>query len=155
MRRLLALTLVVGALVVLPNPAQAACPAPPGPPPTFKHMIRAGSTFDDYFHRMIIGRVVFIRDPGKPGGDAKAVVAVAAQHPTGFVPRVARVRFHEPAPGTYEEDKVVFRPGQRWVVIARHLHVDGSYQYDGICGLSRSMSADKFRSVLQLYRRVN
>ena len=154
-RRLLAFSLVAIAFVAVPSPAQAACAAPPSPPPTFKHMITAGSTFDDYFHRMIIGRVVAIRDPGRTGGDATAVVAVAAQHPTGFVPRVARVRFQQPRPGSFLEDNLVFKTGQRWVIIARHLHVDGSYQSDGACGLSRALGAHKFRSLLQVYRRLN
>ena len=155
MRRLLALSLVAITFVAMPSPAQAECAAPPSPPPTFKHMIRAGSTIDDYFHRMIIGRVVAIRDPGRTGGDARAVVAVAAQHPTGFVPRVARVRCHQPRPGTFVEDNLVFKPGQRWVIIARHLHVDGSFQPDGGCGLTRAVSASRFRSLLKLYRRLN
>jgi hypothetical protein len=118
-------------------------------------MIREGSTFDNYFDRMIIGRVVAIRDPGKSGGKARAVVAVLAQHPTGFVPRVARVRFYQPPPGTSVEDNLVFETGQFWVVIARHLHSDGSYQSDGGCGRSQSVSKYKVIRLLHLYRRLN
>jgi len=154
-RRLLVFVLTATALFAAPHPAGAACPAPPFPPPTFKQMIRAESTFDDYFHRMIIGRVVAIRDPGKSGGKARAVVAVAAQHPTGFVPRVARVRFYQPSPCTGVEDNLVFQIGQRWVVIARHLHSDGSYRPDGACARSQPVSKHMFRALLQLYRRVN
>jgi hypothetical protein len=117
-------------------------------------MIRAGSTFDDFFHRMIIGRVVDIRDPGKRGGDAKAVLAVAA-HPTGFVPLVARVRFYRPPQSTYVEDNLVFTVGQRWVVIARHLRADGSYRSDGGCGRSQPVSTAKFRALIALDRRRN
>src|SRR5580765_3874671 len=112
--------LVAAALVAAPTPARAACAAPPAPPPTFHDMVKSGTTFSDFFHRMIVGRVVTIRDPGKTGGDAIAVVALAA-HPTGFVPRVARVRFYRPAHGESVEDNLVFSAGQRWVVLARHL----------------------------------
>jgi hypothetical protein len=154
-RRVLVIALAASALFAAPNKARAACPAPRFPPPTFKHMIRSGSTFNDYFHRMIIGRVVAIRDPGKSGGKARAVVAVAAQHPTGFVPRVARVRLFQPRPGAYVEDNLVFKTGQLWVVIARHLHSDGSYRSDGGCGRSESVSKFKLRTLLHLYRRLN
>jgi hypothetical protein len=121
---------------------------------TFDEMIRAGSTFDPYFHRMIVGRVVAVRDPAPAGGKAKAVMAVAA-HPTGFVPVVARVRFYRPPPGTWIEDNLEFKLGQRWVVIARHLHADGSYETDGGCGRSRPVSRDKFRSLIALDRRLS
>jgi hypothetical protein len=117
-------------------------------------MIEAGSTFDDRHPRMIIGKVVEVRDPGEEGGKAKAVLAVGA-HPTGFVPLVARVRFYLPPPGTFVEDNLEFKDGQRWVVIARHLKVDGSFRHDGGCGRSRTVGKDKFHSLLAFSRRVD
>jgi hypothetical protein len=66
---------------------------------SFKQMIKRDTTDEGFYDRMIIGRVVVVRDPGQEGGRATAVVAVGA-HPTGFVPLVARVRFYEPPPGT-------------------------------------------------------
>jgi hypothetical protein len=113
-------------------------------------MIELGTTGDDFFHRMIIGRVVTIRDPGDTGGDATAVFAVAA-HPTGFVPLVARVRFYLPPPGVWIEDNVEFRAGERWVVIARH-NKDGSYRHDGGCGQTQRVSLQRFRTLIALDR---
>jgi hypothetical protein len=151
MRRLLTFALVVAALAAAPTPAEAACAAPPSPPPTFHDMVKSGTTFNDFFHRMIVGRVVTIRDPGKSGGDAIAVISLAAR-PTGFVPRVARVRFYLPPSGQSVEDNLVFIEGQRWVVIARHLK-DGDYRSDGFCGLSRTVSQTKLHNLIVLDRR--
>ncbi len=153
MRRLLTFALVVAALAAAPTPAEAACAAPPSPPPTFHDMVKSGTTFNDFFHRMIVGRVVTIRDPGKSGGDAIAVVALAAS-PTGFVPRVARVRFYLPAHGEFVEDNIVFAAGQRWVVIARHLK-DGAYRSDGSCGLSRTVSQTKLHNLIAFDHRLH
>jgi hypothetical protein len=109
-------------------------------------MIRIGSTGDNYFHRMIIGRVVDVRDTGEAGGERIAVVAVGA-HPTGFVPLVARVRMEESTSVLDPEPE--FRIGERWVIIARHRR-DGSYQHDGYCGQTSRIGAYRFRQLLAL-----
>jgi hypothetical protein len=109
-------------------------------------MIRTGSTGNAYFHRMIIGRVVDIRDTGDLGLEAIAVLAVGA-HPTGFVPLVARVRAEESS--SILDPEPEFQIGERWVIIARH-RGDGSYQHDGYCGQTSRIGAYRFRQLLAL-----
>lgn len=150
MRRFFALALTVSAVVAVPSAARAACAAPGPDALSFRQMIERGTTGDDFFHRMVVGRVVTIRDPGEVGGDATAVFAVAA-HPTGFVPLVARVRFYRPPPGVWIEDNVEFRTGERWVVVARHTK-DGSYRHDGGCGQTQRVSLLRFQTLLALDR---
>lgn len=144
--------LVASAVTSIPTLARAACAADPDDI-SFKQMIRRGTTNDDYFHRMIIGRVVTIRDPGDEGGDAVAVVAVGA-HPTGFVPLVARVHFYKPPPGTGISENIEYAPGERWVIIARHKH-DGSYAHDGGCGQTRRLTTDRFRQLTRLAQKYD
>ena len=147
-----AIVICLTALVAEPVRAQTACPAP-GYTKSFADMVREETTFDRFYHRMVVGRVVAIRDRGPKGGHATAVLAVAA-HPTGFVPLAARVHFDRPGSGTYSEDSFVFKIGQRWVLIARHLHSDGSYRPDGPCGRSRVVRPEKFQTLVALARRV-
>jgi hypothetical protein len=151
-RRFGAVLLIAAALVSDGGPAHAACAYDPDSI-SFRRMILRGTTGDDYFHRMIIGRVAAIRDPGAQGGDATAVVAVAA-HPTGFVPLIARVRFWLPPPGTGLSENLEFAVGHRYVIIARHGH-DGTYTFDGACGQTRSVSLKRFRALLALDRRTS
>jgi hypothetical protein len=132
-----------------PTIAHASCGADPSETVySYKQMIARGSTGDDFYHRMILGRVVAIRDPGDEGGYARAVVAVGA-HPTGFVPLVARVRFWLPPPGLEITDNIEFAVGERWVIIARHKK-DGSYAQDGACGQTSRLSLFRFHQLLAL-----
>jgi hypothetical protein len=152
-RRFLVLALTVSAVTAAPTTARAACAAPGPDTLSFREMIEQGTTGDDFYHRMIIGRVVAIRDPSEKGGEATAIVAVAA-HPTGFVPLVARVRFYRPPPGVWVEDNVEFHVGQRWVIIARHVK-DGSYRHDGGCGQTQRVSLWRFKMLIALDRTLN
>jgi hypothetical protein len=138
-------------LAIQPGTAHAACVSDPTDI-SYKQMIRTGTTGDDYFHRMIIGRVAAVRDPGDEGGKAIAVVAVGA-HPTGFVPLVARVRFDKLPPGVWVEDHIEFAVGERWVIISRRKN-DGSYVHDGGCGQTQAVSLYRFRQLLRLADRA-
>ena len=153
MRRLLPLALLASLLVGLAPSAKAACAAPPPDAYTFKEMIRNDATNSDYFDRMMIGRVQAIRDPGAVGGNAVAVLAVHA-HPTGWTPRTARVRFYKQKPGSWVEDNVNFRVGDRFVVIAHHL-ADGSYRHDGGCGDTKRVAESRYESLLFLARKYD
>ena len=152
MRRLLVLALVACVASAAPIPARAACAADPTDL-SFKQMIKRDTTGDGFYDRMLIGRVVVVRDPGQEGGRATAVVAVGA-HPTGFVPLVARVRFYEPPPGTGIEDNIEYASGERWVIIAHHKS-DGSYAHDGGCGQTRRVTKDSFRKFMRLARKYD
>jgi hypothetical protein len=149
-RRLLG-SLVFLSLVTQPGTALAACASDPTDI-SYKRMIRTGTTGDDYFHRMIIGRVAAVRDPGDEGGKAIAVVAVGA-HPTGFVPLVARVRFDKLPSGVWVEDHIEFGVGERWVILVRGKK-DGSYVHDGGCGQTQALSPYRFRQLLRLAKRT-
>lgn len=144
MRRLLGVVLCVS-FAIQPSAAHASCGYDPADI-SFKQMIRAGTTGDDYYHRMIIGRVADIRDPGAEGGEAIAAVAVGA-HPTGSVPLVARVRIEEPS--SILDSEPDFDIGERWVIIARQT-TDGSYRHDGFCGRTSWVSRWRFRTLMAL-----
>jgi hypothetical protein len=152
-RRLLLLALTASVVIAVPTTARAACAAPGPDTLSFREMIEQGTTGDDFYHRMIIGRVVTIRVPGEKGGKATAVFAVAA-HPTGFVPLVARVRFYRPPPGVWVEDNIEFHAGERWVVIARRSK-DGSYRHDGGCGQTHRVSLWRFKMLIALDRKLS
>lgn len=150
-RRVLTVGLLLSATLTIPaSPARALC-APPDPDQlSFRQMIDQGTTGDEAFDRMIIGRVVRVRDRGEIGGTATAFVAVKA-HPTGHVPDVARVRFHENPPGVWGEHTLEFRPGQRWVIIAARLD-GGRYGHDGDCGQTQRVGVDRYRELVAYAR---
>lgn len=149
MRIALVLALAFTSLTVSGSPAEASCAADPSDI-SFRAMIRTGHTGDQTYDRMIIGRVVAIRDPRKPGGHARAVVAVAA-HPTGWVPFLARVRFWIDRPNVGTPDNFEFHLWDRYVILATHTH-DGSFAFDGACGQSSSVSPHRFQSLLRYAR---
>jgi hypothetical protein len=148
-RRSLVLALMASLIAAIPTPARAACAFDPSDL-SFRQMIKRGITGETFYHRMIIGRVVLVRDPGDEGGRATAVVAVGA-HPTGFVPLVARARFYKPPPNVGLEDNVEFAPGERWVIMAHHRR-DGSYSHDGGCGQTQRVGRELFRRLMSLAR---
>lgn len=152
MRRFLVFALAASIVAAISTSARAACAADPNDL-SFKQMIKRGITGETFYHRMIIGRVVLVRDPGDAGGSATAVVAVGA-HPTGFVPLVARVRFYLPPPNAGLEDNVEFKRGERWVIIAHHKR-DGAYSHDGGCGQTRRVTKAGFRRLMSLARKYD
>src|SRR5262245_47651018 len=128
-RRTLWVAVLVGSFVFPAAPAHALCAAPDPDQLTFHQMIGQGTTGDDTYDRMIIGRVLRIRDRGAVGGKATAFIHVAA-HPTGFVPDIAQVRFRALPPGVWAEDHLEFHAGERWVIIAYRAD-GGRYRPDG------------------------
>ena len=135
--------------LALAAPAHAACAAD-GSQLTYHQMIVRGTTGDAYYHRMILGRVITIRDPGKQGGKATAVLAVRA-HPTGFVPDIARIRFKAAPPGSPSPEDYFpgFAIGSRYVVIGRHVH-DGAYEFSPWCAQSGLLHPWRFHKLLRL-----
>ena len=150
-RKIVASALVVSAATLLPaTPARALC-APPDPDQlTFRQMIEQGTTGDETFDRMIIGRVLRIRDRGAVGGKATALVRVAA-HPTGDVPDIARIRFRRYPPGVWVEHSLEFRAGERWVIIAYRAD-GGRFHHDGDCGQTERVGVPRYRDLLAYAR---
>ncbi|HYJ60552.1 MAG TPA: hypothetical protein VE032_03710 [Actinomycetota bacterium] len=146
MRRLLLIVLLSFGLLPIATPARAVCAAPDPDTLTFEQMIDQGTTGDDDFDRMIIGRVVRVRDRGEVGGRATAVVHVAA-HPTGYVPERIRVRFRAYPPGVWAEHSVEFAVGERWVIIAKRKD-GGRYQHDGDCGQTQRVSRERYAELI-------
>ena len=146
LRRRLGVALVVGMIMLPAAPARALCVAPDPDQLTFHQMIDQGTTGDDTYDRMIIGRVLRVRDRGAVGGRATAFVRVAA-HPTGYVPDVARIRFRALPPGVWVEDHFEFHEGERWVIIA-HRADGGRYRHDGGCGRTERVGVDRYRALL-------
>ena len=150
-RKITASSMVFAACLLLPGPpARALCAAPDPDQLTFREMIEQGTTGDDTFDRMIIGRVLRIRDRGAVGGKATAFVRVAAD-PTGDVPDVAKVRFRRYPPRVWAEHSLEFRVGERWVIIAYRAD-GGRFHHDGDCGQTERVSVQRYRDLVAYAR---
>jgi hypothetical protein len=159
-RHVLRRGLLVVAVATLLSPliptgtAQALSCAPP-PDLTFREMIRKHTTGSNYYDRMILGRVVAIKDvdPGQ-GGWKVAKVAVAAS-PVGWAPFVARLPFwkpeksDEPTPG--EDYAINYRTGRYYVIIA-HRNKDGTFDDDSECGNSEPVSKQQLWALVRYDR---
>ena len=145
-RRITASSLVAASLLLPGTPARAVCVAPDPGQLTFQETMQQGTTGDDTFDRMIIGRVLRIRDRGAVGGKATAFVRVAAD-PAGEVPDIARIRFRRYPPGLWVEHSLEFRAGERWVIIAYRAD-GGRFHHDGDCGQTERVSVQRYRDLV-------
>ena len=144
---------VVAGLFALAAPAGAVCAYDPNDPPLpLKQMIRRETTGDDRFTRLMLGRVRRIRDPGDEGGDVVVQLRVR-EVPVGPDREWGRISDWEAPPGVSSEHDFVFRRGGRYAVVARHLH-DGRFSYDGDCGQTAKVSAERLRGLVRLSRHV-
>ena len=150
-RRIGAIAVLLAGMVGLPaSSAHALSCAPPDPAwLPFRQMIDQETTGRDDFDRMIIGKIIRIRDRGDAGGTATAFVRVAA-HPTGYVPDAARVRIYVEPPGV-SSGGWDFHEGQRWVFIAYRAD-GGAYHYDGDCGQTQPFGVSGYRHLVAYAR---
>lgn len=133
-------------------PASASCAFDPNDPTlTIKQMIRRGTTGDDIYDVLFLGRVKRARDlEGQEGGEAIARIRVR-EHPVGFAPRFSRVRFYDPPPGVAVTDNIEFRRRARYAVVANRFK-DGTFASDGACGQSARISPHQMRILIHLSR---
>ena len=85
---------VIAPVLLAGTTAALACPAPPPDTPTIREMIMRGSTEDEHFPLLLLGRVRATRDlRGGPNGNAIARFRVI-EDAIGRVPGFVRVRFY-------------------------------------------------------------
>lgn len=153
------LSLAIGALLspIAPMPAAHALSCALPPDLTYKQMIREHTTGSKYYDRMVLGKVVTIKDvdPGK-GGWKIAKVAAAAS-PVGWAPLVVRLPFwkpeksDEPTPG--EDYAINYRTGKHYVIIA-HRNKDGTFNDDSECGNSDLVRKGQFWTLVRYDRQT-
>jgi hypothetical protein len=130
--------------------AYASCAADPQAL-TYEEMIDQRTTGSEPYPIMALGIVVEIKDLwGREGGPTVARVAVA-EHPIGYTPLIARVRFTRDYPGVSASDQINFFKGERVVLVARRL-AGGRFESDGPCGQTGSLSRARYRALLALAR---
>lgn len=125
---------------------------------SFKVMIRKHTTGSSTFDRLVLGKVVSIKDvdPGR-GGDKIARLAVAAS-PVGWAPLVTRVPFWVPEPAPPGEPQVGDDAGinyQRngWYAVIAHRTKSGLFRDDSWCGNSHRVSRDHFWRLVRYDRK--
>ena len=143
--------LVAGTALWAAPPAVAACAEDPDAL-ALREMIDADTTGEPRFPLLILGRVVGHRDLGGDprGGDTIARVEVV-EHPVGYGPRVARVRFWKAPPGVGAGENLELTIGGRYGLVARQRD-DGTFGFDGACGESRRLNHDRFRELVRYGR---
>ncbi len=115
---------------------------------TFQEMIDQGTTGEDRFPLMFLGVGQSLRDMGgDPGGGRTVARLEVVEHPVGYAPAEARVRFWQDLPGS-ESFRFEFKSGSRYVVIARRLD-DGSFRSDGTCGQTKRVDRETFRELVR------
>lgn len=129
--------------------AHAACAAPDALP--LRKMIAQGTTGDDRFDVMFLGRVVRVRDlGGDRGGDAIARFRVR-EHPVRFAPHRSKVRFWRPGPRLSVSDNFEFHRGHRYAVVG-HRRSNGVFRFDGACGRTSELSKRGMWRLIRLAR---
>ena len=140
-------------MVLLLGPGMAAglsC-APDEDALTFHEMIDQGTTGEDRYPIMFLGVGRSLNDRGgDPGGGRTIARLEVVEHPVGYAPAEARVRFWRDLPGS-ESFRFEFKPRGRYVVIAQRLG-DASFRFDGDCGETRSVDRETFRELVRYAR---
>ena len=150
LRSLVVLVSMVVGMLMIPGTAGASCAIDLDDPPyTLKKMIRRGETGDEYFHRLLLGHVRRIRDPGDPGGDVIVRLRVR-EVPFGPAREWARIRDWTPEPGVGVSDNIDFERG-RYAVVARQ-RADGTFVHDGPCGQTEHLKRYQLRTLIHLSR---
>ena len=154
MRRLLAAgtALVMSATILLLGPGTAtgiSC-IPDEDALTFHEMIDQGTTGEDRYPIMFLGVGRSLKDMGgDPSGGRTVARLEVVEHPVGYAPAEARVRFWQDLEG--ESFRFEFRPGGRYVIIARRLE-DGSFRFDGDCGETEHVDRETFQELVRYAR---
>jgi hypothetical protein len=135
---------------MLASSASASCAYDPDAL-SIRQMIVQGTTGSERFDVLFLGRVVRLRDLG--GGQGGPMIARfrVREHPVGFAPRGARVRFWKPPPGEAVSDNFEFRRGLRYAVVA-HRRDNGVFLFDGACGQTTRLSRERMRRLIHLFR---
>jgi hypothetical protein len=154
-RRRFAVILVaaIGTAVVLPaGTASADCALDPDDPPLrLKQMIRSGTTGDEFFQQLLLGRVDRISDPGSEGG-AVIVRLRIREVAIGDRRSIARIEDHAEPEGVVSSADFIFERGERYAVVA-HRTRDGDFSYDGYCGQTARLSEFRFDQLVRMSRR--
>jgi len=150
------LTAMLVAVVLLAGSTAAlACPAPPPDAPTIRQMVVRGSTGNEHFPLLLLGRVRATRDlRGGPNGYAIARLRVV-EDAIGRVPASVRVRFYRPKPSDADGELIsphaVLDRGDRWALVSRR-RADGVVELVLRCSDSRSYEKTRFRNLVHLAR---
>jgi hypothetical protein len=120
---------------------------------SIRQMIAQGTTGSERFDVLFLGRVVGLRDLG--GGQGGPMIARfrVREHPVGFAPRRARVRFWKAPPDEAVSDYFEFRRGLRYAVVA-HQRDNGVFLFDGACGQTTKLSRERMRRLIHLFRNL-
>jgi hypothetical protein len=151
----IAATLAIGVVVLGGTTAALACPAPSPGTPTIRQMIVRGSTGNERFPLLLLGRVRGTRDlRGGPNGYAIARFRVV-EDAIGRVPGFVRVRFYRPTPADADGELIsphaVLDRGERWGLVSRR-RANGTVEFVLRCSDSRSYGTTRFRNLVRLAR---
>jgi hypothetical protein len=135
---------------MLASPARASCAYDPDAL-SIRQMIVQGTTGSERFDVLFLGRVVRLHDLGGDEGGSMIARFRVREHPVGFAPDRARVRFWKPPPGEAVSDNFEFRQGLRYAVVA-HRRSNGVFLFDGACGQTTRLSRERMRRVIHLFR---
>lgn len=144
------------AVVLLAGTSAAlACPSPSPDAPTIRQMIIRGSTGNEHFPLLLLGRVRTTRDlRGGPSGYAIARFRVI-EDAIGRVPGHVRVRFYRPKPSDADGELIsqhaVLDRGDRWALVSRR-RANGVVEFVLRCSDSRSYEKTRFRNLVHLAR---
>jgi hypothetical protein len=139
------------ALTTMPAPpASASCAYDPDAL-SIRQMIVQETTGSEQFDVLFLGRVDRLRDLG--GGEGGPTIARfrVREHPVGFAPDRARVRFWKAPPGVGLSENFEFQRGFRYAVVA-HRRSDGVFQFDGACGQTTKLTRQRMRRLIHLFR---
>ena len=138
-------------LVLTPGGAAGLSCAPDEDDISFEQMIDQQTTAEARYPIMILGAVRSVKDMGgDPDGGRTVARLEVVEHPVGYAPPEARVRFWRDLPGS-ESFRFEIHSGIRYVVIARKLD-DGSFAFDGDCGQTRPFPHEPFRELVRYAR---
>jgi hypothetical protein len=150
LRAFIACATAFAPLMVSASPASAACAGDPNALP-IRQMITMGTTGSDRFEMLFLGRVVRLHDLGGDAGGPTLARFLVKEHPVGFAPRGARVRFWKPPPNVSASENLEFKLGHRYAVVA-HRRSNGVFGSDGACGQTTQLSQDRMRRLIRLSR---
>jgi hypothetical protein len=140
----------IAPLVVSASSATASCVADPDAL-SIRQMIVTGTTGAEGFDVLFVGRVVRLHDLGGGEGGSTLARFLVKEHPVGFAPRGARVRFYDPPPGVGVSSNFEFKQGRHYAVVADREH-SGVFDFDGACGQTTQLSQQRMRRLIRLSR---
>ena len=147
-----ALLMSATSLVLAPGLATGFSCVPDDDALNFHEMIDQGTTGKDGYPVMILGVVRSLRDlGGDPHGGRTIARLEVVEHPVGYAPAGARVRFFREFSDQPTLYRFQFVVGGRYVVIA-HRRDGGSFRSDGTCGQTKRVDREHFRELVRYAR---